>query len=142
MHAKLLQSCPTQSHPLDIACQAPLSIGFSRQEYWSGLPCPPPGDLPDSGVKPASLASPALAGKLFTTSVIREAPERSSMSLKKTSCNTSDKVTKKEDVLGSQRAGMTETTRTQYKENIPKKGKVIFLSSFFNFDSYRKHMIF
>ena len=35
-----------------VACQAPLSMGFSRQEYWSGLPCPPPGDLPDPGIKP------------------------------------------------------------------------------------------
>ena len=41
---------------------------FSRQEYWSGLPCPPPRDLPDPGIKPASLISPALAGRLFTTS--------------------------------------------------------------------------
>ena len=49
------------------ACQAPLSLGFSRQEYWSGLPCPPPGDLPDPGIKPASLLSPALAGRFFTT---------------------------------------------------------------------------
>ena len=39
------------------AHQAPLSMGFSRQEYWSGLPCPPPGDLPDSGIKPASLTA-------------------------------------------------------------------------------------
>ena len=43
-----------------IARQAPLPIGFSRQEYWSGLPCPPPGGLPDPGIKPVSLASPAL----------------------------------------------------------------------------------
>ena len=43
------------------------SMGFSRQEYWSGLPCPPPGNLPDPGVKPKSLAFPALAGGLFTT---------------------------------------------------------------------------
>ena len=49
-----------------IACQAPLSMGFSRQEYWSGLPCPPSGDLPDPGIKPMSLVSPALAGGLFT----------------------------------------------------------------------------
>jgi len=41
---------------------------FSRQEYRSGLPCPPPGDLPNPGIKPASLVSPALAGKFFTTS--------------------------------------------------------------------------
>ena len=43
-----------------VAHQAPLSMGFSRQEYWSGLPCPPPGDLPDPGVKPMSPVSPAL----------------------------------------------------------------------------------
>ena len=43
-----------------VAHQAPLSMGFSRQEYWSGLPCPPPGDLPDPGIKPASLATPTL----------------------------------------------------------------------------------
>ena len=48
--------------PWTIARQAPPSIGFSRQEYWSGLPCPPPGDLPDPGIKPASVVSPDLAG--------------------------------------------------------------------------------
>ena len=47
--------------------QAPLSMGFSWQEYWSGLPCPRPGDLPDPGIKPLSLTSPALAGRFFTT---------------------------------------------------------------------------
>ena len=46
-------------------CQAPLSMGFSGQEYWNALPCPPPGDLPNPGVKPASLMSPALAGEFF-----------------------------------------------------------------------------
>ena len=51
-----------------IACQAPLSMGFSREKYWSGLPCPPPGDLPDPGTEPVSLMSPALAGGFFTTS--------------------------------------------------------------------------
>ena len=51
-----------------IARQAPLSMGFSRQEYWSGLPCPPPEDLPNSGIKPTSLLSPALVGRFFTTS--------------------------------------------------------------------------
>ena len=39
-----------------VDCQAPLPMGFSRQEYWSGLPCPPPGDLPDSGIEPTSPA--------------------------------------------------------------------------------------
>jgi len=41
--------------------------GSSRQEYWSGLPCPSPGDLPDLGIEPASVTSPALAGEHFTT---------------------------------------------------------------------------
>ena len=47
--------------------QALLSVGFSRQEYWSGLPCPPPRDLPDPGITPTSLTSLALAEGLFTT---------------------------------------------------------------------------
>ena len=59
--------------PWTVAHQAPLSMGFSMQEYWSGLPCPPPGDLPDPGIKPASLMSPALAGGFFTTSAAWEA---------------------------------------------------------------------
>ena len=50
-----------------VAHQAPLSIGFSRQEYWSGLPCPPPGDLLDPEMELASLASPALPGRFFAT---------------------------------------------------------------------------
>ena len=54
--------------------QAPLSMAFPNQVYWSGLPCPPPWDLPDPGIKPASLMSPALAGRFFTTSAIWEAP--------------------------------------------------------------------
>ena len=51
-----------------VAVQAPLSMGFSRQEYWSGLPCPPPGTLPKQGIELTSLMSPALAGGFFTTS--------------------------------------------------------------------------
>ena len=50
------------------ARQAPLSMEFSRQEYWGGLPFPSPGDLPDTGIEFKSLASPALAGGFFTTS--------------------------------------------------------------------------
>ena len=57
-----------------VACQAPLSMGFSRQEYWSGLPFLSPGDLPDPGIEPASLMSLALAGRFFTTSATWEAP--------------------------------------------------------------------
>ena len=50
-----------------VAHQAPLSMGFSRQEFWSGLSCPPPGNLPDPGIEPESLTYPALAGGFFTT---------------------------------------------------------------------------
>ena len=55
------KSCPTQ---WTVALKAPLSMGFSRQEYWSELPFPSPGDPPDPGIK---LESPALAGRFFTT---------------------------------------------------------------------------
>ena len=50
------KSCPTLATPWPVACQAPLSMGFSRQENWSGLPFPPPGDLSDPGIKPGSSA--------------------------------------------------------------------------------------
>ena len=60
------QLCPTLCDPMDIS-QAPLSMEFSKQEYWSGFPFPTPGDLPKPGIKPTSLASPALAGRFLTT---------------------------------------------------------------------------
>jgi len=53
--------------PWTVACQASLSMEFSRQENWSGLPSPSPGDLPDPGTEPRSLTSPALAGRFFTS---------------------------------------------------------------------------
>ena len=56
-----------------VACQVPLPKGFSRQEYWSGLPCPPPGDLPNPGIEPTSLDSPALADGFFFTKATWEA---------------------------------------------------------------------
>ena len=59
--------------PWTAAHQAPLSMGFSRQEYRSGLPFPFPGDLPDPGIKPGSLTSLALAGGFFTTKATWEA---------------------------------------------------------------------
>ena len=59
--------------PWTVACQASLSMGFSRQECWSGLPLPPPGDLPNPGIKPVSLMSPALTGRFFTSSTTWEA---------------------------------------------------------------------
>ena len=59
---------------MDCSSPAPLSMEFSRLEYWSRLPFPPPGDLPNPGIEPASLMSPALAGGLFTTSTTWKAP--------------------------------------------------------------------
>ena len=56
-----------------VAYQAPQSMGFSRQEYWSGLLCPPSGNLPNPGIEPPSLRSPALIGTFFTTSATWEA---------------------------------------------------------------------
>ena len=77
MHAELLQLCLTLCDPLD--CMQPvtflygiLSMGFSRQEHQSGLPCPPPGDLPDPGIKAVSLMSPELVGWFFMTSTTWE----------------------------------------------------------------------
>ena len=58
------QSCLTLATSWIVASHAPLSMGFSRQEYWNGLPFPPLGDLPNLGIKPMS---PALAGGFFTT---------------------------------------------------------------------------
>ena len=58
--AKLLQLYLTLCSPMDCTHQASLSMGFSRQEYWSGLPCPPPGDLPNPGIKCAAPATPSL----------------------------------------------------------------------------------
>ena len=72
----LLFSCSVVSDsatPWAVACQAPLSMGFSRQEYWSGLPYPPPGALPDPEIEPVSLKSLALAGGFFTTGTTWEA---------------------------------------------------------------------
>ena len=70
--------CQSVSHiglfvtSVTVAHHAPLSMGFPRQEYWSGLPCPPPGHLPDPGVEASSPMSPALAGGFFTTSTTWE----------------------------------------------------------------------
>ena len=66
-HVWLFETLWTLGH------QAPLAMGFSRQEYQSGLPCPPPGDLPDPRIEPGTLTSPALAGEFFITRATWEA---------------------------------------------------------------------
>ena len=72
---KLLQSCPTLCDPMDCSLSDPLSMWFSRQEYWSWLPWPPLGDLPKPGIEPLSLTLAVMAGILFTTSTTGEAPQ-------------------------------------------------------------------
>ena len=69
----MLQLSLTVCDPMDCNLAGSSVHGFFKQEYWSGLPWPPPGDLPDPGIKPASLTSLALAGESFTTSVTWEA---------------------------------------------------------------------
>ena len=70
--AQLPQSCLTHYHLWTVDRQTPLSMRLSMQEYWSELLCPPPGDLPNPGIKSASLASPALVGGFFTPGTTRE----------------------------------------------------------------------
>ena len=62
--------------PWTVARQAPLSMGFSRQEYWRGLPFPPPGDLPDPGIELDALVSPALAGGFFPAKPQGQPPKK------------------------------------------------------------------
>ena len=74
MHACYVTSVVSNSVNLwTVPYQASLSIGFSREEYWSALPFPPTGDLPDPGIKPMSLIVPVLAGRFFTISARGEA---------------------------------------------------------------------
>ena len=75
MHAKLLQLRPTLCNPMDCSLPGSSVHGILQARYWSGLLCPPPGDLPDPGMEPMSLLSPALAGRFFTTRATREAPQ-------------------------------------------------------------------
>ena len=70
------QLCLTLCDPMDYSSQAPLPMKFFRQEYWRRVPLPTPGDLPDPGIEPKSLASPALAGEIFNTSATWEAHGR------------------------------------------------------------------
>ena len=72
--------------PCTLACLAPLFMGFSKQESWSGLPCPLPGDLPDPGIKPMSFMSPELASGFFTTSANWESNSRLETANSKKAC--------------------------------------------------------
>ena len=74
MHVKSLQWCPSLCDPKSW----PTGVFCPWQEYWSELPCPPPGDLPNPGIKPVSFVSPALVGRFFTISATWEATEEES----------------------------------------------------------------
>ena len=95
MHlCSVTQSCSALQSTVSTAHQAPLSMGFPRQEYWCGLPFPSPGDLPNSSTKPTSSASPELAGRFFTA----EPPGKP---LTKTQCSQKGKVAQLEIVVVS-----------------------------------------
>ena len=81
------KSCRTLATPWTVALQAPLSMGFSRQKYWSELPFPSPGDLPEPGIQPAP---PALAGGFFATAPPEYRCHRSVAELRPTFCNPID----------------------------------------------------
>ena len=72
VHAKSPQLCPTLCNPMDCSLPGSSVHETLQEKYWSGLPCPPPGDLPDPGIEPTSLMSPELVGRFFTTSTTWE----------------------------------------------------------------------
>ena len=76
MCVQLLSRVQLFMTPMTVAQQASLSMGFPRQEQWTGLPSPPLGDLPNPGIKPTSLTSPVLAGGFFITSATWEATKQ------------------------------------------------------------------
>ena len=98
--------------PWTVACQAPWSMKFSRQEYWSGLPFPTLGDLPDQGIKPKSLASPALAGRFFITAPPGKPINR--LHISKYNSNKIDKISRRNiENVNSQSKNKTSGQRRQ-----------------------------
>ena len=106
-----------------VARQAPLSMGFSRQEYWSGLPCPPPGDLPDPGMEPTSPAAPALAGGFFTTSATWKAHIYTLLCIKQ--------ITNKEPTVQHRELGSIFCNGLYGKETLKKKGEYMYMHNWF-----------
>ena len=91
--------------PGTVAHQAPQSMGFSRQEYWSGLPFPPPRDLPNPGIKPTSLKLPALSGRFFTTSITWETQKQALLAFR-AKCSGSSSSQSRTPRLGSAMWGL------------------------------------
>ena len=79
MYAELLQLCPTLCDLTNNSLSDSSVHGILQARIWRGLPCPPPGDLPNPGTEPTSLMSPALTGRFFTTSTTWEAPKARSL---------------------------------------------------------------
>ena len=102
-------SCLTL-RPHGLVCQVPLSMKFSRQEYWSGLPFPSPRDLADPGIEPVSLVSPLLAGRFFTMWGTREARGNINQQLLPNDSILSWKIKRKVTLSNSQRQ-ILETVR-------------------------------
>ena len=91
LRANSLQPCLTLCDPMD--CSSPgSSVGFSRQEYWNGLPTPPPRDLPRAGIEPASLLSPALAARFLSSSASWEALSSTPLWMKDTEIKKREKL--------------------------------------------------
>ena len=84
------QSCPTLATPWTVARQVPLSMGFPRQECWSGLPFSSSGDLPNPGIEPTSPVSPGLSGEFFTTSAIYKIGLPTWLSGQESNCHAGD----------------------------------------------------
>ena len=95
LHTKSLQSCLFLWNFMDCTCQAPLSMGFSRQEFWSRLPCPPS----DQGIRPMSLTSPVLVGGFFITNATWEGPRATCSNMDKSNKhNMSKKINKRDHI--------------------------------------------
>ena len=121
--AKSLQSCPTLCDPMDCSPPGPSAHGFSRQKYWSGLPCPSPGNLPNPGIKPTCLKSPAVEGRFFTTSATWEANQghRKEVILRwpPSSCLLDNLVIYGEENLRRKESWVTnKITHTLYEEHL------------------------
>ena len=91
VYVKLQQSCPTLCNPMDWSSPCSSVHRIVRQEYWSGLLCPPPGNRPDPGIEPASLIPPASAGRFLTPSTTWEVHKRNAQTYSKGCCEGSMK---------------------------------------------------
>ena len=119
------QSCLTLAISWTVAHQVPLSMGSPRQEYWSGLPFPPPGDLPDPGIKPIS---PALQADIFTNWAIKEAPSNTGSSQTQWEKRTIQGHVQGDKDYQQSRSTWRLTTTTSSSPSLPSHTSLIYLS--------------